>query len=83
MDCSEGMISGFTKLLFWKLWPLDVSHTRFLKGVVSIIGLLRVKTTCNTMNSLSDQRRMSSASRKGKGKRMVNQVEETGRGTQA
>ena len=81
MGCRKGMMSGSGKLLFRDLWLLDVSHDEFLMDVVSIPSLLRIRMSFNVVNYLSDQRRRRLASRKGKGKCMVNQLEEMGQGT--
>ena len=75
MDYSEGMMEGCGKLLFRKLWLLDVSHIKFLTEVVSITGLLRIGMICKVVNSLSRKSRMSLSSHKGKGKRMANRLE--------
>ena len=71
------------KLLFREFWLIYVSHDELVKDVVSIPGLLRIGTICKVVNSLSRKSRMSLASHKGKGKRMANQLEETGWGTRA
>ena len=76
-------MEGCGKLLFRKLWLLDVSHIKFFTEVVSITGLLRIGMICKVVNSLSRKSRMSLSSHKGKGKRMANQLEETGWGTRA
>ena len=52
-------------------------------NVVSISILIRTSLKCSVVNYLRGRGKMSMANRKGKGKRMVNNLEETVRGTRS